>query len=226
MPGPDDVPPPEDVPPTRRVLARTQAIISMLAGLTVGVVVTVLGALEFGAMVGLDAAGAVYMTWVWVTIWPQDGDRTARLAAYEDPTRAAADIALLTAALVSLVAVGFVLGSAAKNSGSGEVLRVALGLASVVISWGLVHTVYTLRYARQYYTGSHGGIEFNQDAAPTFSDFAYLAFTIGMTFQVSDTDIRSGEIRRTALRHGLLSFMFSVGIVATTVNLIASLTSK
>jgi len=115
---------------------------------------------------------------------------------------------------------------AGQTQGSVELFRVGLGLVSVVLSWALVHTVFTLRYAHLYYTGQVGGIDFNQPALPAYVDFAYLAFTIGMTFQVSDTSLQSGVIRRTALRHALLSYLFGTGILATTINLVASLSSK
>jgi uncharacterized membrane protein len=97
----------------------------------------------------------------------------------------------------------------------------------VALSWAMVHTIFTLRYARDYYVGEpDGGVDFNDGARPRYSDFAYLAFTIGMTFQVSDTPLQGHAIRRDALRHALLSFVFSTGILATTVNLVASLTSR
>jgi hypothetical protein len=86
-------------------------------------------------------------------------------------------------------------------------MQVGLSLASVVLSWAVVHTVFTLRYARLYYLGPDGGVDFNDESKPRYSDFAYLAFTIGMTFQVSDTALCSNEIRRTALRHALLSYL-------------------
>jgi uncharacterized membrane protein len=209
-----------------RFTARTQAGISILLGVVAGVITLLVGSLAVGALVGLDVADTVYMTWVWSAIWWLDADESARLAQREDPTRTAADVMLLSAALVSLVAVGFVIGGAAKLTGGAELERVGLGLASVVLSWGLVHTIFTLRYAQMYYAGSPGGVDFNTHARPAFSDFAYLALTIGMTFQVSDTDLHTIEFRRTALRHALLSYVFGVGIVATTINLIASLTSK
>ena len=69
-----------------------------------------------------------------------------------------------------------------------------------------------------------GGVDFNEDRRPRYSDFAYLAFTIGMTFQVSDTDLTSKAMRTTALRHALLSYVFGTAIIATTINLIAGLT--
>ena len=97
-----------------------------------------------------------------------------------------------------------------------------LAIVSVALSWTLVHTLYALRYARMYYrTG--GGIDFNQKEDPQYSDFAYLSFTLGMTFQVSDTDIRSSNIRRSILHHTLLSYLFGTVIVAATVNLVAGL---
>jgi uncharacterized membrane protein len=91
------------------------------------------------------------------------------------------------------------------------------------LSWTLVHTVFTLKYARLYYSGDVGGISFNETEAPEYSDFAYLAFTIGMTFQVSDTNIETKPIRRTALRHALMSFPLGAVIIATSINLISGL---
>jgi len=75
-----------------------------------------------------------------------------------------------------------------------------------------------------YYIDEDGGIDFNEPDPPTYLDFAYLAFTIGMTFQVSDTDLTHKVIRATALRHALLSYLFGAIIVATTINLVAGLT--
>ena len=74
-----------------------------------------------------------------------------------------------------------------------------------------------------YYTGPVGGVSFNQSAPPGYVDFAYLAFTLGMTFQVSDTDLQTPAIRATALRHALLSYVFGVVIVAATINLVVAL---
>ncbi|MEA2358421.1 MAG: hypothetical protein QOI62_1681 [Solirubrobacteraceae bacterium] len=210
----------------RSIPARTKVLVSIAFGLAVGVPVALLTQVRFGALVTWDAAAAFYLVWVWLTIWPLDATETSERVDRQDPTRAAADLLLLGAATVSLVAVGLVLASAAHASGVAQLLRVGLGLASVVLSWGVVHTVYTLRYAHLYYTGEDGGVDFNQREPPDYRDFAYLSFTIGMTFQVSDTDLQEREIRRTALHHALLSFLFGTGILATTINLVASLSSS
>jgi Protein of unknown function (DUF1345) len=98
-----------------------------------------------------------------------------------------------------------------------------VGVATVGLSWLVVHTVFRLRYALLYYTAHAGEIEFNQHSPPRYSDFAYLAFTLGMTFQVSDTDLQTPHIRATALRHALLSYLFGAVILATSINLVAGL---
>jgi len=96
---------------------------------------------------------------------------------------------------------------------------------TIVCSWLLVHTVFALRYAHVYYTEPEGGIDYKSKGLedPDYLDFAYTAFTIGMTFQVSDTDIQRREIRRTVLRHALLAYLFGAIILAVAINLIASL---
>jgi uncharacterized membrane protein len=197
--------------------------ISAAAGLGAGVAVGAAAGWDLLPLVSWDSACVVYLGWVWGRIWPLDARETAAVSVPEDPTRTATDVVTLGAAVASLVAVGFVLGRASNSKGAEQVLLAALGVASVVLSWATVHTVYTLRYARLYYTGPDGGIDFNQRDRPRYSDFAYLAFTIGMTFQVSDTDLQTNDIRRTALRQALLSYLFGTGIVATTINLIANL---
>lgn len=112
---------------------------------------------------------------------------------------------------------------AGHTGGLAKGLLLGLSIASIVLSWSVVHTVFALRYAKLYYDGEPGGVDFNDEDPPRYSDFVYLALTIGMTFQVSDTDLTVKPIRRTALRHALLSYVFGALIVAITINLIAGL---
>jgi uncharacterized membrane protein len=98
-----------------------------------------------------------------------------------------------------------------------------LGVASVICAWAVLHTVFTLKYARQYYRDAVGGLGFNQDEPPGYRDFAYVAFTIGMTFQVSDTDIQHPRMRSLVLGHALMAYLFGAVIIAVTVNLLAGL---
>ena len=166
------------------------------------------GLWELTPLLGWDTAALTYLAWPYTTVSHLDSEHTARQAVAEDPGRAASDVLLLSASVASLVAVCLVIVRAGDSSGAVESLQAGLSLASVVLSWAVVHTIFTLRYASLYYSGPDGGVDFNQDDPPRYPDFAYLAFTIGMTFQVSDTDLKTTEIRATALRHALLSYLY------------------
>jgi uncharacterized membrane protein len=201
-------------------------LVSGAIGVVAGVAVAAIGSPRFGALLGWDVAAILYLAWVWVKIAPLGQKETARLAEREDPTRATADVLVLSAATASLVAVAAILARVGALDTTAQLAHFMLGLGSVVLSWGVVHTIFTLRYARMYYEDDDGGVDFNEREPPRYTDFAYLSFTIGMTFQVSDTDLQTKEFRRVALRHALLSFVFGTGIFATTINLVASLTSR
>jgi len=194
-----------------------------VVGVVVGVAVFFAGAAGPAPLIGWVAAAAVFCTWTWVTIWPQTPAETAADARRDDPSRAAADIGCVGAAVASLIAVGVVLVDAGSATGTPKLLDILLAVGAVVASWFLVHTVFMLKYARLYYA-EHGGISFNEEGDPQYSDFAYLALTIGMTFQVSDTDIGTKNIRRLAPRHMLLSYLMGAVFIAVTINLVAGMT--
>jgi uncharacterized membrane protein len=208
---------PQELGTSAGVRVGVAAVVGACAGLAISVPAT----WQLGTLAGWDAAAVVYLAWT--TIWRRDASATARLAIWEDPGRATADALLLVASVASLLAVVLVIAAGSTRGAGARDARAALAVASVVLSWTVVHTVYTSRYARLYYAGPQGGIDFNQHAPPRYSDFAYLAFTIGMTFQVSDTDLQTAEIRATALRHALLSYLLGAVILATTINLLSGL---
>ncbi len=197
--------------------------VALAAGVVVGLAVGLADAWHYAAIAGWAAACIVYIVWVWVKVWGLDADATRSHATLEDPGRRIADLVLLLAALAGVLAVVYNLVDARQLKGGAQLGVALLGIVSVALSWALVHTLYMLRYARMYYR-SDGGVDFNQDEPPQYSDFAYLAFTLGMTFQVSDTNITSSYIRRAILRHTLLSYLFGTVIIAATVNLVAGLT--
>ncbi len=205
--------------------ALRQISVAAAAGLVVGVLVAVPTPVDipYAVLLGWDVAAVVYLVWVWHACWRLDAEGTAEAAVREDPTQAVADLVLLGAAVVSLVAVIYTIAEAGRSSGPGEALRVALGVGSIVCSWFVVHTLFTMAYAREYFSAEDGGIDFNTGRPPVWSDFAYLAFTIGMTFQVSDTDLKTPVLRRIALRHMLVSYLFGAVIIAVTINLVAGL---
>ncbi|WGD36788.1 DUF1345 domain-containing protein [Lysinibacter sp. HNR] len=211
--------------------ARLRFVAMLVVGITAGGVLTLCGLGQYAALGGWCAACGVYLLWVWVVIGAIPPERTAAHATREDPSRTMSDFLLVCASLASLVVVGVVLSQASSRSDSEGIVLTVLSVASVIFSWLLVHTLFTLRYAVLYFSiprnaiPSPGAIDFNQEEPPRYTDFAYLAFTIGMTFQVSDTSLRSPRIRATALKHALLSYLFGAVILATMVNLIAGLVS-
>jgi uncharacterized membrane protein len=198
-------------------------VVSLGAGILGGTAAALLGAGRAAPLIGWDVLALVFCGWVWSTVWRLGAAATASHAGREDPSRDLADLVLLGAAVASLIAVGAELFGAGSASGNLKYMEAGLALASVFVSWTLVHTVFTLKYARLYYSGRARGIDFNEPDDPQYSDFAYLAFTIGMTFQVSDTNIKTKEIRRTTLRHAWLSFPLGAVIIATCINLVAGL---
>jgi uncharacterized membrane protein len=203
--------------------ARTKLLVSFGAAIAGGTVAAAAGAGRAAPLIGWDILAVTFSGWVWFTIWRLDAEATASHAKREEPSRDAADLVLLGAAIASLAAVGVVLFGAGSASGNLKYIEAGLAVISVGVSWTLVHTVFTLKYARLYYSGTPGGIDFNEADAPDYADFAYLSFTIGMTFQVSDTNIESKQIRRTALRHAWLSFPLGTVIIATAINLVSGL---
>ena len=180
---------------------------------------------QAAGLIGWNVTATVFIAWIWFTVAGMNGEATARHAAIEDLSRPTADLILIFASVASLVGVGLSLLEASDTEGLAKAMIVAVASASVILSWATVHTVFTLRYARLYYAAG-GGIDFNGDRAPTYTDFAYLAFTIGMTYQVSDTSIVSKAIRRTALRHAYMSYLFGTVVVAMTINVVAGLFNR
>ncbi|HUZ20239.1 MAG TPA: DUF1345 domain-containing protein [Acidimicrobiales bacterium] len=203
--------------------ARSQLLIAAVPGLAAGILVSLPLPWQGAALVGWDVAAAIFLVRIWTSLWGLDARNVARVATREDPSRSVTDVLLILASLTCIVGVGFTLIHAARSKGVEVAAFLGLAVVSLVASWLIVHTVFTLRYARLYYAGTAGGISFNEEDQPVYSDFAYVAFTIGMTFQVSDTNIEDKLIRRTALRHALISYLFGAVLVAMTVNVGASL---
>lgn len=210
---------------TQRTLHTSKRLaVAALAGLIAGIIIILsTGALWLAPVVVWDVAALVYLIWVWWVIWGLDPRATKAHAVREDPGRRAADVILLVASVVSLAAVVFLIIHGAGLDGVARVRDLVIGLVTVVASWFLIHTVYLLKYARLYYKHTEAEIDFNEKVSPQYSDFAYLALTLGMTYQVSDTNIRTKEMRKTVIYHTLLSYVFGTVIIAATINTLASL---
>jgi uncharacterized membrane protein len=196
------------------------------SGLIVAVVFFWFVPLEMAVVAGWDAAALAFLVTVWPIIIQADSSQAAQVANSEDQTRGSATVLLVGASVASLLGVGFAISLAGGKSGPLQGLLIGVAVLTVAVSWTVVNTVFTLRYADLHFGSLKAGIAFDDSDGsdgPTYRDFAYVAFTIGMCYQVSDTTVRDPGIRRTVLSHALLSYLFGVAIVGGSVNLIAGL---
>lgn len=176
---------------------------------------------------GWDAFALVSLVLIWISIYQADIDRIREVAAQEDFSRTVATLFILVAASASLLAVVALLSTLHGLGGAAQLRRLVLLAAAVGSSWLLVHTVFTLRYAHEYYDQDqpgqdNGGLDFPGDTKePDYLDIAYFAFVIGMTAQTADVSISGRKLRRVALLHCLISFGFNTALVALVINGVA-----
>jgi uncharacterized membrane protein len=200
-----------------------RAIVAVVAGVVAAAVTVPLLGFAAALLVGWAVLALTSVIWVLVMVWPMDAVKTRAHATSEDPGRQLARLVALVGSLVSLGAVGIVLLQTRERSQAEALLLAAIALVSVVSSWALVQVDYMLRYAAHYYAEPVGGIDFNQDEDPEYTDFAYFAVGLGMTYQVADTDVRTNEIRRIVIAQTLLAYVFGSVILASIINLVAGI---
>jgi uncharacterized membrane protein len=217
------IPAPAETGRRRLPSAGMRLTCSMLAGVVAGAIASLFVLPSASVLIGWDVAVVIFLVWVWVAVWWLNPRQTALRARLEDPSNPVAELVVLGAAAATLAAVAFALVKAGQATDERKAFLITLGLLSLVLSWSVVHTVFTLRYARAYYSEPAGGIEFNEEEPPTYVDFAYFAFTVGMTFQVADTNITSKEVRRVTLQHALLSYLFGAVLLGLVINVVATL---
>ena len=215
--------PPRHLHPAPTFSTTTLLGVAVGVGVVVAAVASLVAPWQTVPLLGWCATAGGFVAAVWFRLAHLDAVTTSAVATREEPARTTVDTLLLSASVISLVAVVFGVIKAAKLAGGLKLLLLGAGIGAIVASWAMVHTLFTLRYAALYYTGTDGGIDFNENDKPCYADFAYLAFTIGMTYQVSDTNLTTKEVRHTALRHALLSYLFGTIIIAATINLAAGL---
>ncbi|SPM35604.1 Uncharacterized membrane protein, partial [Mycobacterium rhizamassiliense] len=204
-----------------RETAAVRIAVAVVLGVAVAVAVGNTVGWRF-SLAGWITSAVVYVGWTWLIVGGMDAQQTCRYATREDPTRWVADVVIVSASIASLIGVGYVV-AAGSRSGAHAIHAALIGILTVAASWFAVHTLFTVHYARLYYVDDPGGIDFHDPEPPRFRDFAYLAFTVGMTYQVSDTEIGVTSIRATVLRHALLSYLLGAVVLAVTINLIAGL---
>lgn len=186
-------------------------------------------AMELRAVAAWDAFAATALLSTWYTILTLRPAQIHASAKREDPSRAASLVLVLMGAGASLLAVLLLLQASAGAVGGARTQAILLSLSAVALAWTLIHTVFTVRYAHLYHDASptasseHGPLEFpGMDDLPDYLDFAYFAFVVGMTAQTSDVAIRGRRIRRTALMHGVIAWVFNTAVVALLISVLGS----
>lgn len=198
-----------------------------LPGLAIGVAVGVLADPSLGVLVGIAALEAIFVIVGWVVLWPMDAEATHDNARREDLSPVGDELVVVAAALAALAGIVVLL-----VRGDPEGSQAAAAVAGVFLGWAAVHLMYASRYAALYCTIAEGGtspvggIDFNSHEPPSYRDFLYFSYNLGMTYQVSDTDVSRSEIREVVLRHCILSYVFGTSILATTINLVVGIVSR
>jgi uncharacterized membrane protein len=182
------------------------------------------------AVAAYDAAAVVLISVFWIWGMHAQAKFTEARAASDDPGRNVVLVVVLTSVVVGLASAVFILGQGPHVHDVHEKIIVyVLGLIAVISGWFVIHTVFTFRYAHLYYYDDDNdneadrGLTFPGCESPTDYDFAYFAFVIGMTFQVSDVQVTDSRVRRVVLFHGLISFAYNTAIVALVINLLSGL---
>ena len=205
-----------------------RALVVLAIGLTVAGGLGSFVAWPLAAVGGWDAAACTFVVVVWHLTAPATAADTKRLATKADQTIGGATLLLSTLSTASLVGAAIALHMASNRSGFERGLLIALAAATVALSWTMLNTIYMVRYAHLYYVPAAPAVIFGDSESPeqpNYRDFAYLSFTIGMTYQVSDTSLRNRRTRRTVLSHAVLAYVFGVVILSGAVNVSASLLS-
>ncbi|MEH0825056.1 MULTISPECIES: DUF1345 domain-containing protein [unclassified Micromonospora] len=205
-----------------RLLSVRRALWSLAAGVVAGTATALVGAPELTPLVVWTIAAGTILVWVWRACWSASPKRTEQLAEAEQHSRST-DSAILIASVASLAAVAEALVRASNQHDAVAVTLVILSVIAVVLAWALVNTVFALKYARLCYRDDGGGIDFKREDPPAYADFAYIAFTVGMSYAPGENEPTSNHMRRIALGHALLSYTFGTGILAVAVNLVTNL---
>ena len=204
--------------------ATTRLLGSLVIGVLAGAVIGVLFDTAIGLLAAVTAGHGAFVAWGWATLWPMDADFTRRNTRREDVRASVEELIVVVAAIGGLVAIGVLV--LLGNSAAAQ-LAAALALAGVFMAWASLHLMYSARYARLYYADDTGsGIDFNQKQPPAYRDFLYFGYNLGMTYQVSDTAVTNPAIRSVILRHCLLSYVFGAVVLASTINVVASIVAK
>lgn len=175
--------------------------------------------LRYGAMIGFDAGALIFLLSC-LPMLPHESDAMREAAKRNDANRLLLLLITLAVSLVVLAAVASELMQQEKGAWGS----IPLVIATLVLSWTFSNTIYTLHYAHLFYSEDGGkdagGLSFPETKEPDYWDFLYFAFCLGMTFQTSDVEVTRGQLRRVVTLHCLAAFVFNLGVIAFTINVL------
>jgi uncharacterized membrane protein len=178
-------------------------------------------------LIGWDIGVGFYLVLTHTLLLRCSIERIRKRAAEQDEGAFAILLLTIAATMASMVAIVFELGGSEGAPPGQAVIEALLAMATILLSWAFVHTIFAIHYAHEYYgerrDGKIGGLNFPGEDEPDYLDFLYFSLVIGMTSQVSDVAITSKVIRRIVSMHGVLSFFFNVTVLALTVNMVSNL---
>lgn len=210
-------------------------LIALLLGCLVFGLVRKSESWRIASLYGWICFAGVLLFFSWITILLRHPKQTGSIAREQDASAVLVFLLVVCAAFFSLFAIIYIMRGQALMIGSKLNLHVVLSLVCIVLSWLLIHSVFTIRYAHLYYdfrsrekkAVTHaGGLQFPSEEQPDFLDFAYFSFVLAMTFQTADVSITGRRIRRLALLHGLLAFVYNTSIIALVINIVSGLIGK
>jgi uncharacterized membrane protein len=205
--------------------------IKLLTSIAAGVV------LFFVLPVHLSVMARVLVSWnggailflVWVFVWMSGctAEQLYMKCKEEDETAALILVVVTCAALLSLVAIVLLLSTVKQVAGTERALHIGLAALTVMTSWLLVPTMFTLHHADAFYSADDDDrpLLFPQTVRPVFWDFAYFSFTIAAACQTADVSTANTSIRKTVLAHSVIAFIFNASILGFAVNISAGLFS-
>jgi uncharacterized membrane protein len=226
-------PAPEEISLGANILRHGHAQIRFLISLGVGLAVAVFAPIEDvipRILAGWNAGGWLYLTLIAVKMARAEVEGIKREAGIERESRIAVLFIVTLGSVFALLALFVQLMALKSEHGSERNISIAVSVATIFLSWLLIHTVFALFYAHEFHSegkrraGGHGGgLDFPDDATPDYLDFLYFSFVVGTTAQTSDVAVTSRAMRRVVMIHGILSFFFNTAVIAFAVNLAAQL---
>jgi uncharacterized membrane protein len=183
-------------------------------------------------LVAWNAGVWSYLLLMWLKMMRARAADIKRLAEIEDESAQLVLVTVCVAAVASLAAIILELAGAAHLDQSQRFLRYAFTGGTVLGSWFLIGTIFTIHYARLFYNNedddhtADGGLPLrfaDGEQNPDYWDFLYFSFTISVAVQTSDVSVATRALRKTVLAHSIIGFLFNAAILGLSINIAAGL---